>query len=282
MTKSLVFAIIKGSKKRGVNPLFNLLFENNKTALFRGKSSLGTRVRGTDNNKKEKSMSKIKQALVLALLVVSASVNAQSPATFAGLPDFNGPWYYLVNSFNTPWYQLSSTTMETSLNGTKNSFLYIDAPNHYDAYGLPVPHTVAFSHYSKMRGPSGIFSFLINGSPKLVMPYENYWSTYSITAPAANGPSVRLGWAGNGVLDEYLGPVQWTPIIQNPLVIHRFDYKIFKISWSPIVYPGLNLYYAYSIIGPWYPETTTVNTVVNGFNYVMIPASEAMCFFTLR
>lgn len=214
---------------------------------------------------------------------VISSAGAPAAVTPIYIPAFGfPPWNTLNNSINKPWIR-GNTEAESHLTGQNNvgSFLYIIVPNYIDSLGKPLLATVTWQRYS-LSWTSGDFAFSVNLSEKLVMPqFENAWTTYSVSYQdwgfGVIPETEKLGWSvtRSAKMDEKIRSVRVSITTPEPFVIRlAVNGAAVKVSWSPLVYPGLRLYVATSVTGPWVLETAPVNTVLNGFNYIIVPTAE--------
>lgn len=228
---------------------------------------------------------------LLLTLSFTMTIGAQTPSYFIGLPNFfSNDWLSISGGSFLRWRDISPTVIETYTYGSYISELYIDAPNHYDADGNAVSHKITFSHKTLSGQYNRHFSFYtfyrdLNGvgwgSIPTYTSYDANWTTYYDTVYKCNNTKyIRLVWRGDNCREQ-LGPVWWEPIIPNPFVIKSKTTSmgvLWKVSWSPIVYPNKRCYYSTSSNGPWILYKNNINYVENGFNYITMLSNKELYF----
>jgi len=232
-------------------------------------------------------MVKIKSVLAIAAitLVTALSAQAQTPSTFYGLPNFISGWHPILDDGYVLWTPGTALVSQAfiSANSSQKTAYHVWGNNHtlIDRPWIPVAHRLTFSHRTVARSTDGSFNVTAQGQNVGSIPAYGAWQTISVIVPAQGGlgSSIDLGWEAQGTLvSDYLGPVQWLPLI--PMVITYNGSAAVKVSWSTDAFPTEKLYYALSVTGPWRLDTTQVN-ISGSVKSINVPSSKQYMFWAL-
>jgi hypothetical protein len=221
---------------------------------------------------------KIKYYLLICLFAtLSISANAQ----FIGIPNFDdsSSWLTSTGVGYTPWVKLDSSTVKTYVVGQNKSELWIDAPNHYNSEGRPLPHKVTWSHSNNWRGTGGYLKFRCPGWD--VNTQSVYEKLSFVILPQYPSSTIKLTWYGYNTHD-YLYWVQYETLNPpTPSVYYKYTPRggMYVVTWSPMMHQGQKLWFKLTANSP-YQEAVNCYPPYNALTYSMsFMTSQPITFY---